>query len=181
MDIELDVAIEIDVDREVDAGFDVELGMVFVEPDTNSIAELEVIVPPAFVEAADSIEAPTLAVDAGLIDEPLLRLETALLPEELGTQHSATLERPNTDEVCKTYFSILANRTPPRNEKPPITAVRCAYTHALAVRRITCSGVDAGRTLRGYSRSGTDTETRTGTGTSKIGNTTLGEVKEMRK
>ena len=147
--IELDVAIELDVDREVDAEFDVELGMVFVEPDTDSIPELEVIVPPAFVEAADSIEVPTPAVDVGLIDEPILRLETALLPEELGTQHSATLERQNTDEVCKTYFGTLANRAPPSNERTPVTAVRCAYTHSLAVRRTTCSRVDASRTLRG--------------------------------
>ena len=92
MDIELDVAIELNVDREVDAEFDVELGMVFVEPDTDSIAELKVIVPPAFAEVAVSIEAPVSAVDAGLIDEPILRVEIALLPEELGTQHSATLE-----------------------------------------------------------------------------------------
>ena len=123
--------------------------MIFVEPDTDARAELEVIVPPAFVEVADSIEAPTLAVDAGLIVEPILRLETELLPEELGTQHSATLERQNTDEVCKTYFGTLTNRTPPWNEEPPNTAVRCAYTHALAVRRTTCSGVYASRILRG--------------------------------
>ena len=91
--MELDVGIELDMDREVDAGFEVELVTVFVEPDTESMAELEVIVAPAVAEVADPVGAPRLAVDARLIDEPVPRLETALLPGELGTQHSAGLEK----------------------------------------------------------------------------------------
>lgn len=93
VDMELDVGIELNMDRDVYAGFELELGMEFVEPDTDSRAELEVIVAPTYAEVADSIEAPMLVVDAGLIDEPILRLETALFPEELGTQHSARLKR----------------------------------------------------------------------------------------
>ncbi len=122
IDMELDVVIELNVDREVDAEFDVELGMVFVELDT---------------------------VDAGLIDEPIPRLEPALLPDELGTQHSARLERQNNEKVCNTYFGTLANRTPPWNEEPPSTVVGGTHAHALAVWRTTCPVVDASRALRG--------------------------------
>ena len=88
----LDIDIELNVDKEVDAEFHVELIMVFVEPDTDARVGLEVIVPPASAEEAGPVEAPTLAVDAGSIDEPIPRLEAALMPEELGTQHSARLE-----------------------------------------------------------------------------------------
>ena len=70
---------------------------------------------------------------AGLIDEPIPRLEPALLLGELGTQHSARLERQNNEKVCNTYFGTLANRTPPWNEEPPTTAVRGTHTDALAV------------------------------------------------
>lgn len=149
VDMELDVGIELNVDGEIDAGFDVELGMVFVEPDTDSSVGLEVIVAPAFTEVAGPTEDPALAVDARLINEPILRLETALLPEELGTQHSARSERSNNDEIGETHFGTLANRAPPGNEEPPITAGRSTHTHTLAVRRTTCSVVDASGALRG--------------------------------
>ena len=90
-DMELGGCVEVKMEREVDAGFDVELGMAFVEPETDSRVGLGVIVAPAFAEVAGPFEAPMLAVDAGFIDEPIPRLETALLPEGLGTQHSASL------------------------------------------------------------------------------------------
>ena len=92
-DLELGACGEVKVGREVDAGFDVELGKKSVEPGTDPRVGLEVIVAPAFAEVADPIEAPTLAVDAAIIDEPIPRPEPALLPEEFGTQHSARSER----------------------------------------------------------------------------------------
>ncbi len=92
IDMELDVGIELNVLKEVDAEFHVELSLLFVEADTGSRVGFEVVAP-AFAEEAGPIEVPTLAVDAGFIDEPIPRLEIALMPEELGTQHSVRLER----------------------------------------------------------------------------------------
>ena len=92
-DMELGICVKLRVGREVDAGFDVGLGMIFVDLEKDSRVELGVIVAPAFAEVAGPIEPPMLAVDTALMDEPIPMLETALVPEELGTQHSAWLGR----------------------------------------------------------------------------------------
>ena len=177
-DMKLGVCVELKMEREVDAGFNVELGMAFVEPDTDSEIWPEVIVAPAFAEVAFPIEASTLVVDARFIDEPMPRLGTAPLPEEFGTQHSARLERRDNNKICGAYFRTLANWAPSRNEETPITAVRSADTYALAVRRATCPVTDTSGALRGCTWTGS--KTSTSIGASRIGDATLRKVRETR-
>ena len=127
-DMELGVCVELKVDREVDAEYDVELGMAFVEPETDPRVELAVIVASVFAEVGDPIEAPTLAVVGGLIDETIPRLETALLPEESGTQHLARSEKRYDDRYAKLTSVPWPTGHHPGTKKPPLQPFG-AFTH----------------------------------------------------
>ena len=127
-DMELGDCVEVKVDREADAGFDIELGMAFVEPEKDPSVELAVIVTPAFPEGANPIEAPTPAVDAGFIEKPIPRLETALFPKAFGTQHSERSEKRNFNRFAKLTSVPSPTGHHPGTKKPPLQPF-AVFTH----------------------------------------------------